>query len=163
MKEHEQEAVTHCGILGIVARNTSQPVDVVGYGVVVLEQLNHRGHEGVGMNVFNQWGETHTIKGEGTSHSFFTPERMNELRSLSPLILIGQDRYSTAGTYVAWPPYTDPRFSLVHNGNGTNPVSLCRKYGIPLEYMGSDTHVAFEVYKRLLDFYNNYHYSFLLY
>lgn len=114
-----------CGVLGVYGVQA----DMVGLMYMGLFALQHRGEESAGIAV-SDGREIRLRKAQGLVSDVFSPEHLQELGTLNPLLGIGHVRYSTTGgTGLANAQpfvirYLQGNFALAHNGNLANTDDL---------------------------------------
>lgn len=139
--EIENKAGHNCAIVGVYAPGR----DVVGMTTIALQHLNHRGQEGAGEFVINPAGKSRIHRGSGLARDVFTSEVIKTLRADEPHIVLGQDRYSTAGIETAWQPIPtrDGSVALAHNGNLTNAQEIRKRLPLAIQSeVASDTDIT---------------------
>lgn len=115
-----------CTIFGIIALKPSDPEEILNYAETALQDLQHRGHEWIGLTYSN--GENiWTEKRPGWVTSFFHDnELMKKILADRPQMVLAHTRYSTQGESTkrnAQPHYMRPGSGfrvLASNGDVTN-------------------------------------------
>ncbi len=118
-KFHEE-----CGVFGIFDHNDAAVITTLG-----LHSLQHRGQEGAGIVTFDGT-QFHSEKHMGLIGDNFT--KPNVISRLPGKYAIGHNRYSTAGgdemrnVQPFFAEFAGGGFSVAHNGNLTNAMTLQR-------------------------------------
>lgn len=129
-----------CGIFGAVSAKPEPLLpEWVFFG---LSQLQHRGQESAGV-AYSDGSQLRIEKGEGLISHVLTDDKIKDIASKNPTMIIGQTRYSTSkGTssrniQPQWLDTLQGKLALVHNGNIPNleekKVELMRGSGWQVE------------------------------
>lgn len=159
---HEQ--VEHnCAIVGVY----DPAGDPVSIAHTLLHNMNHRGQEGSMIAVQNRNNTFDVRGGIGWVSQAYSADDLSYLRKDSPLLAVGQNRYSTSGSLDTYQPYVagmhgfseenvllyapnhasdflGEQVALTHNGNLTNAMKLLAELPEDLQKLAlNDTGVAF--------------------
>ena len=132
-----------CGVVGIYARPSGEPIDVRGYLTLALTALQHRGQESAGMAVYTADGNIVSRIRMGKVREVFSDTGTGLPETHCG---IGHVRYSTtgsscvenAGPFVvgAWRGHSET-IAVAHNGNLVNGEAL--RAQLPQGYLQSTT------------------------
>ena len=109
-----------CAIFGAVAKKAN--LDLIDEVIFGLSRLQHRGEESAGV-VYSDGKQVWIHKKYGLVSQIFTPDKIAEIKSRQPSMIIGQTHYSTSGNKTERnipPQWIEPsrgRLGMVHNGN----------------------------------------------
>ncbi len=115
-----------CGVFGIINANDASHKIYLG-----LHTLQHRGQDSAGIVTYNEQKPIIIKKRNSVVQSFF----LDDINKLQGTIGLGHNRYATFGSKVSKDniqPFTfkdenEKYFSICHNGNLTNAVTLRKK------------------------------------
>lgn len=162
VETHEQ-VEHHCAIVGVY----DPAGDPVSIAHKLLHNMNHRGQEGSMIAIQNRDNTFDIRGGPGWVSQAYSADDLNYLRRNSPLLAVGQNRYSTSGSLDTFQPYitgvhgfdqehvmasaadyisefSGEQMALAHNGNLTNAMQLLAELPEELQKLAlNDTGVAF--------------------
>ncbi len=149
-RRKEPELRHNCG-LAAVFLNEPRPDMISSLLHPVLQTLQNRGQEGVGIGLSNgiSW---HVHKKSGLVAEILTEESMQRIEAKieDPYIGVGQTRYSTSGRERgAWQPFRKDEDVLTHNGTFTNPLTFLARLPESLQKRAeSDSWIAHQTIVR---------------
>ncbi|NMB57067.1 amidophosphoribosyltransferase [Candidatus Beckwithbacteria bacterium] len=139
-----EEPKEHCGLFGLYLKHKDFDIEsalnFAAYG------LQHRGHEGYGISVRNEFGNPLFFKFDGLVNASLNSDILRQITGFCPKIILLQTRYSTSGVenINANQPFHGYGLDLIHNGNVTNAKQLLEL--IPKELRNnlySDSYIVF--------------------